>query len=266
MSAPHRKDSHTNYEQTGWKYKHEGEYKKAIDAFDKAIKYHQRTYFALHGKGECLLRTGDYDSALKCFESAINLDRRHPWAYHGAGRAYHFLKKYDTAIAYYEKSINIESHATVAWHWKGRTLIEIDEFEKAEKALSVALKNVVGSRHSKDLIPLIEADLKKAREGKEQMKKPESTAQIIIQGDNTAPINIDGIQGNDDSIINRAEVDNSVNRNYETINSGINNSKNNEKESFISKLFGNKKQVCSKCGEKIKDEQIFCSKCGAKLK
>lgn len=187
MSAPHRKESHTNYEQLGWKLKREANYQEAITAFNKAIAYHQKTYFALHGKGECLLKLHEYEKALACFTEAIRIDRQHPWAYHGAGRAYHGLGRYDTALAHYEKSIHINKHGRVAWHWKGKTLIEMGEYEFAESALKEALRNAVDRRgDSGNMILRIEADLQRARDGKEKIYKPSAAPQIIIKGEVTA--------------------------------------------------------------------------------
>jgi len=244
MSTHHHRAAHTsgiNYEQLGWKCKYQGKYEEAIDAFDKAIVRKQRTYFALHGKGECLLDLGKYSDALNCFENAIKIDRHHAWAYHGAGRAYHYLKKYDLALAYYDKSIQITRQSVVAWHWKGRTLIRMDEYVLAEEALKTALKNAIGSKYGRDSIPLIEADLAFAK----AHRKDVNSAQIVINGDNNAPINVGGNQATDDAILNRPVI---------------------MSEPDIGRADIFKKETCANCGAPIQKDQIYCNKCGRKLR
>lgn len=285
-----------NYESLGWKYKHAGEYKKAIRAFDKAIAHHQKTYFALHGKGECLLRTGEYTSALDCFKKAINIDKSHSWAYHGAGRAYHFLKQYDVALAYYNKSISINKRSTVAWHWKGRTLIQMGMYNDAINALETAMNNAVGGKHSGDQIPLIEQDLKHARDLREKTDKDTSKPiQITVQGDNNAPINVEGNQANDDAVINRSPVKNSGESVFKSDSSNescsqivddeltnishpgtgwtvplpsgkkVNDNDSELQEKKKTGLISKRHRHCPDCGFKVKRDDMFCSNCGRKL-
>ena len=212
MSTHHRRESHTNYERLGWEAKNKGEFAKAIVYFDKALHYRQKPYFALHGKGECLLSLGEVEQAEECFNKAIQIDAQHPWAYHGLGRVCFYQERYDTALAYFEKSIKIAPKGTVAWHWKGRALLKQGKSAEAEEVLLKALNNAINRKSERGkIITLIEADLKEAREN----KKDDGTAGvqtviikegIFIQGDNNAPVNLKGNQANDDAVQNRAMV------------------------------------------------------------
>ena len=284
MSTHHRRTTHTsgiNYEQLGWKCKRQGNYEAAIDAFDKAIVRKQRTYFALHGKGECLLHLGKYSEALACFENAIKIDRRHAWAYHGAGRACHYLKKYDLALAYYDKSIRITRQSVVAWHWKGRTLIQMGEYVRAEEALKTALQNAIGSKYGRDVIPLIEADLNFAKAHKIEMAhlnditpnpsvviKGDNNAPIII-GDNKGPINNGGNQATDDAIQNRPVIMKEPGTGWTVpIDQIIQKSDgripvDTQQADVVPDRF--REGVCSFCRAPIQKDQIYCNKCGRKL-
>ena len=270
-----------NFVNLGWNHIDNGEYKDAIDAFDKAIDCNQNTYKALHGKGECLLRLGKYQEALNCFQSAINKNRKHPRAYHGAGRAYHFLKKYDAAIACYKRSINFGKDGIIAWLWMGRTLTEIGEYEEAEKSLINALNNAITGKQTEDrqiLIEEINEDLRYVRVKKAKKQQFEGKTQIIIHGNNNAPIAAGGILATGEAIINRPDIDNSITRNsteYYAINhKRIDFHENNQhkpkiiqlEQGVISKVLGMKKYVCSRCGAEVKEGQIFCNKCGSELK
>lgn len=207
MSTHHRRESHTNYERLGWEAKNKGEFAKAIVYFDKALHYRQKPYFALHGKGECLLSLGEVEQAEECFNKAIHIDAHHPWAYHGLGRVYFYQERYDTALAYFEKSIRIEPKGTVAWHWKGRTLLKLGKYAEAEEVLLKALDNAISRKHGREkIISYIEADLKELRENKVEEGKESKIIirdSVIIQGDNNAPVNVKGNQANDDAVLNR---------------------------------------------------------------
>lgn len=280
--SSHRKAHITeNYVNLGWKHIDNGEYNDAMKAFDKAIYYRQNTFMALHGKGECLLELKEYDAALNCFIASINTNRKHPWAYHGAGRAYHFLKKYDIALAFYKKSISLEKRGIVAWHWMGRTLTEIGEYEEAEKSLTNALNNAIRGKQTgyrQNLIDRINNDLQKVRKEKEKRQHFKEKPQIIIHGNNNAPIAAGGILATGEAIINRPDIDNSITRNsteYYAINhKRIDFHGNNQhkpkiiqlEQGVISKVLGMKKYVCSRCGAEVKEGQIFCNKCGSELK
>ena len=207
MSTHHRRESHTNYERLGWEAKNKGEFAKAIVYFDKALHYRQKPYFALHGKGECLLSLGEVEQAEECFNKAIQIDSHHPWAYHGLGRVYFYQERYDTALACFEKSISLESRGAVAWHWKGRALLKQGKYAEAEQALLKALDNAISRKHGREkIISHIEADLKELRENKVEEGKEAKIIirdSVIIQGDNNAPVNVKGNQANDDAVLNR---------------------------------------------------------------
>lgn len=245
------------YEQIGWKLKREMKYSAAISAFDKAIQRNQRRYYALHGKGECLIELQRYTEALDCFNQALSLNKRHPWAYHGVGRVYYGLQKYETALAYFDKSIDIEKRGILAWHWKGKTLIQMGKYTEAAEALQIALKNAIGATALKDETPSIEADLAFAKSKKTEKTDVNQPAQIIIQG-NTAPVNIGGVQATDDAIINRASMQHED-------DTPAPEPSTRESKGFFGKLFHREIQVCPHCGTVLKEKGMFCNHCGRRL-
>lgn len=212
MSTHRRRESHRNYERLGWEAKNKGEFAKAIVYFEKALHYHQKPYFSLHGKGECLLSLGEVEPAEECFYKAIQIDSHHPWAYHGLGRVYFYQERYDTALTCFEKSIRREARGTVAWHWKGRTLLKQGKYAEAEEALLKALSNAISRKYGREqMLALIEADLKEARGNKEDAGTADTRTviiqdSVIIQGNSQAPVNLKGNQANDDAVQNRATV------------------------------------------------------------
>jgi len=67
----------------GLGYKEEGEYQKALDAFEKAIEINPRYTKPLINKGIVLGKLGQDNEAIECFDKAIDLDPFDdaPWYY-----------------------------------------------------------------------------------------------------------------------------------------------------------------------------------------
>ena len=207
-------DYPTNYESLGWKLKHEAKFEEAVQAFDNAIYLKQKLYFALHGKGECLLELGRYDEALVEFQKAIEVDCGHSWAYHGAGRAYFHQHHYEIAREYFDKAIERKKGSVFGWYWKGRTLIELHQLNEATETLRTALRCATDDRQ--DMLPEIEKTLTSLVEYKDALEKENEAlrrenAQLKEQLRRTHPVVVHGdfVQGTnikDDAIVNRSRL------------------------------------------------------------
>ena len=263
----------TDHESLGWIRKKRGDFKGAIEAFNKAIdENHRKKYFALHGKGECLIELGRYDDAIECFNTAISIDKDHPWAYHGLGRVYFFKEQYETAKIYLARSLQRNSNSVIAWRYRGKTLDKMHRYDDAVTALRKSL--YYATKYRTDMISEIESEinkiviykdaleteneqLKKEKEQLEkekeqlekeiqELKKAQSYAQVVVNGDVNAPINTNkgGILAAGEATVNRSKADSSPEQDATE----------------------NEKRVCLKCETEVEDGEIFCNNCGSELK
>ncbi len=249
----------TDNESLGWELKNKGDFKGAIEAFDHAInENHRKKYFALHGKGECLIELGRYDESIECFNAAINLDKEQHWAYHGLGRAYYFKEQYETAKIYLNKSLRRDCNSVIAWRYRGKTLDKMHRYDDAVTALRKSL--YYATKYREYMISEIESEIKKIviykdalekeneqlKKEIQELKKAEADAQIVIHGNINAPINNNtgGIFAADGANIIRPKIDNSP----------------------AQDTIANEKLTCHNCGTETKEGQRLCNICGSELK
>ncbi|SHN89230.1 tetratricopeptide repeat protein [bacterium endosymbiont of Bathymodiolus sp. 5 South] len=107
------------YSNLGYSYAMEGNYKKAIDAFEKAIKIKPDYHVAYYNKGKNYRKLKEYQNAIDAFEKAIKIKPDFHEAYYNKGAAYGELKKYQEAINAYKETIKIKPNFHVAYHGIG---------------------------------------------------------------------------------------------------------------------------------------------------
>lgn len=79
-----------------------GQYEKAEEALDKAIKYDKNNYEAYYHRGCVKVNALKYKDAILDFEKAIELKPDYADAYFNLGRVYYILKDNDEACNYYK--------------------------------------------------------------------------------------------------------------------------------------------------------------------
>lgn len=154
----------------GVKYKTQGDVKKAMSYYEKALKIDLNTIIkidkevAVHynNLGVAYLSQESYDDAISCFDKAIEIDlntvgeqdKQTGAHYNNLGLAYFSKGNYHIAISHYEKALQItmltlqENHPSVAIRYNNIGLLyrSKGEYEISvwhhEKALAIALETV----------------------------------------------------------------------------------------------------------------------------
>ena len=93
----------------GVSYLEEGNYDKAITAFQFAINEEKNIGEANRGMALAYYELGNYEEAVECFKSALeNESEETASLYHLMGSSYMQLEDYENAITYFEKALLFE--------------------------------------------------------------------------------------------------------------------------------------------------------------
>ena len=82
-----------------------GEYQKAIDNYDDAIRLDPQYSRAYNNKGIAYKKLAQPDRAIQDFDEAIRLDSEYAHAYFNRGIAYNALGQYERAIQDFDEAI-----------------------------------------------------------------------------------------------------------------------------------------------------------------
>jgi tetratricopeptide (TPR) repeat protein len=116
-----------------------GQYKKAIEAYEKALKMDRRNKHAWNELGLAYNKIGERWKALDAYYHAIELDPKDPVFWINAGLVYKLQKDYENAIKTYKAAIEIDPDLKEAWSDLGSAYDKINEDLKAIYAYKHAI-------------------------------------------------------------------------------------------------------------------------------
>ena len=93
----------------------QGNYKMALERYNKAIKLNPDSATAYGSKGSALRMLGHYHEAEESLNKAIQLDPQSVWAYNERGALYTNEKQYEKAVAEYDKALAINPNYKYAY-------------------------------------------------------------------------------------------------------------------------------------------------------
>jgi tetratricopeptide (TPR) repeat protein len=97
-----------------------GEYDKALQAYDNAIQLDSGYAIPWANKGIVLYNISEYPEALQAFNKSIDIDPTNAWVFYGRGSAYSKLGKYDESTKSYNEALNLSKNASNIWEEKIR--------------------------------------------------------------------------------------------------------------------------------------------------
>ncbi len=92
---------------TGYLFEKSGQYEKAIEAYNQAIKINPEYAPARKGLGDVYVKLEEYEKAIEEYDKAIKINPEYAPARKGLGDVYVKLEEYEKAIEEYNKAIKI---------------------------------------------------------------------------------------------------------------------------------------------------------------
>jgi len=118
----------------GNEFAERGNYKKALEAYDKAAEIDPQYVAAWHGKGFALGELKRYQEALEAYDKAAEINPQYVAAWHGKGFALGELKRNQEALEAYDKAAEIDPQYVAAWLGKGNALGKLERYQEAIEA------------------------------------------------------------------------------------------------------------------------------------
>lgn len=123
----------------GKQYLEKGEYRRAIEYYDRATKDLDRAKLWLN-KGIAYNKLRNNIQALKCFEIAQDLDPDNSETHELKGKILFNLGKNDEALICFEKSIQLGLSNENTWYGKGMCLFNLKKYDEALTCLDKSIK------------------------------------------------------------------------------------------------------------------------------
>ncbi len=133
--------------EAGFELRNAGNYKAAIEKFDRAIMLQKgdaeaqgdaiaKTFLY---RGQTFIQMQAYDAALKDFRQVLQRDPRNARAWHGQGVAKAELKLYPSAVDSFDHALTCEPDNDKIWYNKGRALLKLEQYDKALDSFNQAV-------------------------------------------------------------------------------------------------------------------------------
>lgn len=127
----------------------DGEYEKALEKCELAVKEDPTFAAAYFNRGDCLFFTDEYERAIEDYDKAIELDPNHAEAYWSRALALSALERYDEALADCDKAIELEPDSAMGYLARALVFSELGMFDEADADLEMAM-SLEGSGEEED--------------------------------------------------------------------------------------------------------------------
>lgn len=115
----------------GLKASKDGDYKKAVEAFEKAVKQDPKFAFAWDNLGLNYRRLNDFDKAIESYSKSLKIDPEGMMPLQNIAVAYQYKKEYKNAIDAYEKLAKVDPTNPEVFYGIGTVYaINLNDFEK----------------------------------------------------------------------------------------------------------------------------------------
>ena len=131
-----------------------GNYKEAIQCYDRALKIDPKGAGVWNNKGVAFKNLGHYDEAVQCYDRALKIDPKYARAWLNKSVALGNLGCYDEAIQCYDRALEIDPKDADAWYSKGVALGNLSRYDEAVQCYDQALEidpEVANAKNNRDI-------------------------------------------------------------------------------------------------------------------
>ena len=132
-----------------------GEYKKALDYFNRAINIEPKNAEGWTRKAAAEIYLRDYSNALESSDEAIRLDRKSADAWFNRGLVLDKRRNFDEALVNYDKVIRFNPRHVKALNNKGTVLGQLERWDEAKQCFEQALKYDPKNEDAKENLKLL---------------------------------------------------------------------------------------------------------------
>ena len=115
----------------GVTFQQQGNYKKAVDYYEKVIKYDPKDTRAYNNRGNAKYGLGDYEGAISDYDKAIECNPKYANAYYNRGNAKRALGDHQAAIADFDKALENNPQFADAYGNRGNAKRALGDLEGA---------------------------------------------------------------------------------------------------------------------------------------
>ena len=126
--------------QEGDRYLSEGNYEKAVESYNAAIRIHPESIDAHAKLGEAYANHGEIDLALEEFAGIIQIKPDYSHAYNYRGFLYHNQEKWAEAAWEFESAIKVEPDSLYSLNYLGLVYKMMGRFDDAKEVLQKAIE------------------------------------------------------------------------------------------------------------------------------
>jgi Flp pilus assembly protein TadD len=128
------------YNNRGTAYSNLGSYRQAIGDYDRAIEINPKYEKAYNNRGVASKHLGNYQQAIGDYDKAIEINPKYAEAYNNRGTAYSNLGSYRQAIGDYDKAIEINPKYEKAYYNRGNAYLHLGNIRQASEDMKTAAR------------------------------------------------------------------------------------------------------------------------------